>query len=231
MWYHCQEAMMTADRADCVGEAREGDEGATDNVRARIIEATFDVLMERGYAGANTREIARRARVSKRDLYALFASKEGILAAMIGGRAARMRAPLALPEVGDRRELAETLTQFGISLLTEGSNPAVIAVIRLAIAEAERAPDLARRLDQDGRRPTRAALIDLLSRAAARGLIAASDIETITGGFFALLWGDWQMALLLRLSDAPTPAEIEQRAKSATAAVLALHPAPVTPPG
>ena len=198
-----------------------------DPARSRIIDATFQVLMERGYAGASTREIARRARASKRELYALFDSKEGILAAMIGGRAARMRQPLALPEVADREAFQETLTQFGISLLREGSKPEVMALFRLAVAEAERAPDLARRLHDDGRRPTRAALVEFLERAGGRGLIGG-DGQIMASQFLALLWGDLQMSLLLRLAEAPSPEEVERRAKAAAAALLALYPAPVS---
>jgi AcrR family transcriptional regulator len=201
-----------------------GDEAA----RSRIIDATFHVLMERGYAGASTREIARRARVSKRDLYALFESKEGILAAMIGGRAVRMRQPLALPDVADRAALAETLRQFGISLLREGSKPEVTAVFRLAVAEAERAPDLARRLNDDGRQPTRAALAAFLAHAAEHGLVVG-EAPTMASRFLGLLWGDLQMALLLRLAEPPVSAEIERRSESAVAAFLSLYPAPVIP--
>jgi AcrR family transcriptional regulator len=200
-----------------------------DPVRSRIIGATFHLLMEGGYAGASTREIARRAKVSKRELYALFDSKEGILAAMIGGRAARMRQPLDLPEVADRGALAEILTRFGTSLLREGANAEVMALTRLAVAEAERAPDLARRLNDDGRRPTRTALVDFIARAGARGLIGDTDAETMATQFLALLWGDLQMALLLRLAEAPAPAEIERRAKAAVAALLSLYPERVNP--
>ena len=158
------------------GENIEAGDG--DVTRSRIIEATFHVLMERGYAGASTREIARRARVSKRELYALFDSKDGILAAMIGGRAARMRQPLALPDVVDRDALAETLRQFAISLLREGSKPEVMAVFRLAIAEAERGtPDLARRLDTDGRQPTRARARRVSWRAPRNGGCSAATRE------------------------------------------------------
>jgi AcrR family transcriptional regulator len=201
------------------------DECNGQSVRSRIIDATFQVLMERGYAGASTREIARRARVSKRELYALFENKEGILAAMIGGRSARMRQPLELPEFADRQGLVKILTEFGVALLREGSDRAVTAVTRLAIAEAERAPDLARRLDRDGRRPTRAALDDFLNRAVDRSLIGG-DPGIMTGQFMSLLWGDLQMALLLRVAEPPTPAEITQRANAAVAALLALYPAP-----
>lgn len=205
------------------------EEIACDGPRARIIDATFHVLMEKGYAGASTREIARRARVSKRDLYALFESKEGILAAMIRGRAQRMRQPLALPDVADRAALAEVLRQFGVSLLREGSNPAVTAIMRLAVAEAERAPDLARRLDEEGRRPTRAALAALLTLAQARRLVGDGDPEAMAGEFLALLWGDLPMRLLLRLAEPPSAEAIDRRAGDAVAAFLALHPAGVSP--
>jgi AcrR family transcriptional regulator len=197
------------------------------DTRARIIEATFHVLTERGYAGATTSEIARRARVSKRELYALFDSKDGILAAMIASRAARMRAPLAMPEALDRDGLAQTLTRFGISLLREGSSPAVTAIFRLAMAEAERSPALVRQLENEGRQPTRAALVDFFGRAKERGLIAGGEAPAIASRFLALLWGDLQVALLLRLAEPPSSKEIEQRARSAVKALLALFPEPV----
>jgi AcrR family transcriptional regulator len=193
-------------------------------LRSRIIDATFAVLMQRGYAAASTREIARRARVSKREIYTLFGSKRGILAAMIAGRTARMRLPLALPEAVDRTALAETLTRFGANLLREVSAPAVMALFRLAVAEAERSPELARALDQDGRRANRAALADFLAEAVSRGQIAGAAPEVMAGQFLALLWGDLPLGLLMRLAEAPAPGEAEQRARDAASALLALYP-------
>ena len=62
--------------------------------RQSIVGAAFSVLMEKGYAGASTLEIARRARVSKRELYAEFGSKAGILEALIASTSSRMQVPL-----------------------------------------------------------------------------------------------------------------------------------------
>jgi len=180
--------------------------------------------MERGYAAASTREIARRARVSKRELYTLFGSKRGILAAMIAGRAARMRLPLALQEAADRAALAESVTRFGANLLREVCDPAVMALFRLAVVEAERSPELASALDEDGRRANRAALVEFFAMAASRGLIAGAAPETMAGQFLALLWGDLPLSLLMRLAEAPAPAEAERRARDAVTALLALYP-------
>ena len=120
-------------------------EGADENpVRKRIVDAAFSVFMERGYAETNTLEIATRARVSKRELYGLVGNKQEMLVACISERAKRFRMPENMPQVRDRETLARVLESFGARLLREVSDPTVVAVFRLAIAEAERTPKVAR---------------------------------------------------------------------------------------
>src|SRR5438093_6894035 len=99
--------------------------------RRRILEAAFSAFMERGFAAASTLEIATRARVSKRELYALVGSKQEMLVACIRERAKRLQMPADLPEPHDRRALGRTLETFGTQLLREVSDPTVIAVFRL----------------------------------------------------------------------------------------------------
>src|SRR5882672_8544294 len=118
--------------------------------RERILDAAFSAFMEGGFAETSTLEIATRARVSKRELYALVGSKQEILVACIGERAKRLQVPADLPEARDRESLALALTAFGAQLLREVSDPTVIAVFRLAIAEAMRAPEVAWALDSVG---------------------------------------------------------------------------------
>jgi AcrR family transcriptional regulator len=210
-----------------LGGAGHGEPGA-EGPRARIIAATFAVLMERGYGGTSTLEIARRARVSKRELYAHFDSKADILAAMIAARARRMRAPLALPDVRDGAGLVRTLIAFGTTVMTEVSSPAVLALFRLAIGEAGRAgsdaPALARALDEGGRQANRGALRGLLARAQAHGLVGAGDCDAMAGEFLALLWGDRLLSLLAGLAAVPDAREIEGRARRAAQALLVLNP-------
>ncbi len=208
----------TADRGTQTAER------AHDPVRSRIIEATFELLTERGYAGAGTREIARRARVSKRELYALFGSKQGILSAMIARRSARMRLPLAPADVADRNALADTLAGFGAALMREACRPAVMALFRLAIIEAERSPDVARALDEEGRQATRAALAAFLGRARSLGLITGAEPPTMATQFLALLWEDLPVSLLMGRREPPATVEIERRARAAATTLLALYP-------
>ena len=52
-------------------------------MRERILLAAFAAFIERGYAETSTLEIATRAKVSKRELYALFGNKQAMLVACI----------------------------------------------------------------------------------------------------------------------------------------------------
>jgi AcrR family transcriptional regulator len=191
-------------------------------LRQRILGAAFASFMENGYAGTSTLKIATRAKVSKATLYALVGNKQQMLAACIAERAKRLRAPIDLPEPRDRESLARTLTALGTRLLREMSDPAVIAVFRLAIAEAIRAPAVARALDSIGGEAGRTAVRTIMMQARSAGLLSGQP-DKMAERFFALLWGNLMVGLLLRVVDRPQPREIEQRANDATAALLQLY--------
>jgi AcrR family transcriptional regulator len=193
-------------------------------VRSRILEAAFAAFMEAGYAHTSTLEIATRAGVSKRDLYTLVGNKQQILASCIEQRAKRFRAPADLPEPHDRATLAKILIAVGTQLLRETTHPTVIAVFRLAIAEAVRAPEVARTLDTVGRAAGRAVLTKIMTHAESSGLLDGRADE-MAAQFAGLLWGDVLVSLLLRVVQPPNPRELARRAQAATAGLLRLYPA------
>ena len=190
--------------------------------RQRILDAAFSAFMERGFAATSTLEIATRARVSKRELYALVGSKQEMLMACIAARAQRLQMPADLPEPTDQESLARTLETFGAQLLREASDPTVIAVFRLAIAEAVAAPEVARTLDETGIETGRAALRKLMAKAQSAGLLGGDPAE-MAEHFSGLLWGTLMTSLLLRVAGRPSSAEIARRARDATAALLRLY--------
>jgi AcrR family transcriptional regulator len=192
-------------------------------VRQRILAAAFSAFMEQGFAETSTLEIATRARVSKRELYAHVGSKQEMLAACIGERARRLQVPADLPVPHDREALARTLQAFGTQLLREVSDLTVIAVFRLAIAEAVRAPEVARVLDTIGSETIRAALRQIMTRARSAGLLGGEPAE-MADHFSGLLWGNLMTGLLLRVAERPSAREIARRARAATAALLQLYP-------
>lgn len=205
---------------------REDGDGSAD-VRERILTAAFEAFVERGYAATSTLEIATRARVSKRELYALVGNKQKMLITAIGERAKRLQAPANMPQLRDRATLAQVLTAFGIQTVREVSDPDVVAVFRLAIAEAVQAPEVARTLDSVGREASRAALRQIMSESRAAGLLAGRPAD-LAEQFGGLLWRDLMVSLLLRVTDRPSPGAIEARARDAVVAFLQLHPLPTT---
>ena len=210
-----------------VSLSKERQEGREETeVRARILDAAFAAFMKSGYAASSTLEIATRARVSKRELYALVGNKREILIACISARAKRLQVPADLPVPQDRETLAHVLTSFGTQLVREITDPTVIAVFRLAIAEAVHAPEVARALDSIGRETSRAALREIMAKAKASGLLNGRPAE-LAEQFGGLLWGNLMVSLLLDVAARPSSREVAARARDATAVFLQLHPLPI----
>jgi AcrR family transcriptional regulator len=191
----------------------------------RIISAAFEAFMAKGYANTSMHEIATHAKVSKRDLYANFPNKQTLLLTCISNRAARMRLAPDLPAPRTHHELASALATFGATVVREVTQPAVMAVYRLAIAEAVRSPEVAETLNTS-RFVNRNALAKLLARAQAAKLLGRGDPEHMMEEFFGLLWGDLMLSRLLGAVSVPKSAEIYRRARVATASFLSLHAQP-----
>ena len=168
-------------------------------------------------------DIVTRARVSKRDLYALFNNKHAVLAACISERAQRMRRPLdaTTPVPQTREALATLLVELGVSILKTLCQPEVLTVYRLAIAESDHAPEIARTLDSSGREANQEALTGLVRKAQALGLVLAGDPAVLAVRYLAVLSGDLLIRLLMRVREVPTEREIEIRARAATEMLMA----------
>jgi AcrR family transcriptional regulator len=194
------------------------------SIRERVLKAASTLFREQGFSSTSMLAIVTEARVSKRDLYALFNNKHAVLAACISERTQQMRQPLDTTTVPETRDaLATLLIEFGVSILKTVCHPEVLAVFRLAIAESDRAPEIARSLDSSGHRTNQKALIELVRKAQARGLIPAGDPAALAARYIAVLWGDLIVRLLMRVREVPTKREIEIRARAATDALMALR--------
>src|SRR5260370_32886304 len=188
------------------------------SIRERVLKAAFTLFREHGFSTTSMLDIVTRARVSKRDLYALFQNKHAVLAACIHERAGRMRRPLdtAAPVPQTRDALAKLLVDFGVSILKTVCHPESLTAFRLAIAESDRAPEIALTLHHSGREANHKALFALLTNAHERRLVANDDPAALAARYFALLWGDLLLSLLMRVREAPTEREIQTRARART---------------
>jgi AcrR family transcriptional regulator len=190
--------------------------------RHRIIRAAVRAFIENGFGSTSMLDIATRAKVSKRDLYSHFPSKEAVLLACIADRAARMQLAPDLSAPRDRAALAAILTTLGATVIREVCDPAVTAIYRLAIGEAQHASDVTRVLNAP-RLANRRTLAGLLAAAQESGVLGAGDPAEMMEDFFALLWGDLLLSRMLGAAGVPPRAEIDRRAQRATQLFFKLY--------
>jgi hypothetical protein len=87
----------------------------------------------------------------------LCADKSALLRETITERSKQMRIPLEMQPAADPQQLEKTLTAFGAAILRRVSDNPVLAIFRLAIAEAGNSPEVAQALGR-ARHSNRAAL-------------------------------------------------------------------------
>ena len=101
-----------------------------------------------------------------------------------------------MPQTPDA--LATLVVEFGVSILKTVCHPEVLTVFRLAIAESDRAPEIARTLNSHGREANQKALTGLVRKAQARGLVRAGAPRALAARYLAVLCGDLMIQLLMR---------------------------------
>ncbi len=110
-------------------------------VEQRILDAARKVFLDRGFEGASVEEIAETARAGKPTIYCRFPNKQALFAATIAHYLAARNARLK-SHTPTGTTIEERLTDVGVLLLQEALTFEWIGLIRLAIAEARRFPDL-----------------------------------------------------------------------------------------
>ena len=119
--------------------------GLAGEVEARILDAAAQVFLARGFDGASIGEIAEVARAGKPTIYARYASKEALLEAAFLRRLAARNARLETLHV-EGGSVEARLTRIGVALVEETLTDDFIGLMRLAIAEARRLPDMGKGL-------------------------------------------------------------------------------------
>jgi AcrR family transcriptional regulator len=111
-------------------------------VEERVLDAARMIFLEHGFEGASIDEIAQAARSGKQTIYARFRNKRELFTAVItrdvGTRIAQSGS------VAPRgASIEERLVSAGKFMLVSALEPERIGLLRLAVAETRRFPDLA----------------------------------------------------------------------------------------
>jgi AcrR family transcriptional regulator len=134
-------------------------------VDERILDAAHAVFLERGLAGASIDEIATRARAGKPTIYARYAGKEALFAAVVMRNVAAAVARLE-SHAPAGANIEERLANLGVAILHWALFNDTADLMRLGIAEARRFPDLASNVHRMARGRAEETVARLLAEAA-----------------------------------------------------------------
>jgi AcrR family transcriptional regulator len=137
-------------------------------VGERILDAACKVFLERGFEGASIEEIAEVARAGKPTIYARFPNKKALFAAALMRQFSARDARVGSYTLGGSTT-EESLKGIGVALVRESLTKEWIGLVRLAIAEASRFPDLGNDICRTARERGGETLARLLAEVAESG--------------------------------------------------------------
>jgi AcrR family transcriptional regulator len=115
--------------------ARKGD------VDARLLEAATRLFLTLGFEGTSCDLVAQEARAGKASIYARYANKTALLAAVVRDNLERLFDP-GLPDAA-AAPLRERMRLAGETVIAKVLQPDAVALLRLLVAEAQRLSDIA----------------------------------------------------------------------------------------
>jgi AcrR family transcriptional regulator len=195
-----------------------------------ILRAAYDAFSEMGFHGATMLDVANGARASKSTLYARFASKEALFAALVEWGTRQETAALDAIISDASLDPLTALYRYATELLTLMLQPQRLALFRIALGEGDRSPE-AGRIFSSFTRDRGVRMGHLLTRRLVQaGLVEIDDPEEYGHSFMGLLQGDLYGQALLGTIPQPSRAEIERHARRAmTRLVRAFAPSRKAP--
>ncbi|SEG85064.1 DNA-binding transcriptional regulator, AcrR family [Thermomonospora echinospora] len=160
---------------------------------ARLDRAVRDcalrLFLEHGYEGTSMDAIARAAGTTKATLYKRFTSKEDVFSSVLEWAIMRSDWPRPEPEPPDLDDLEGALTAIAETALRRALDPAMVQLGRIAVTQAARFPEIARRTHAAGFFPRQPLVAELLRRHATTGAIVADDPEILAEHFLGMVAG------------------------------------------
>lgn len=151
-----------------------------------IVEAAARIFAEKGFSGTSNRDIGREAGVSPGLIYWYFEDKNDLFKAVVG----RLfpLSGLEFPEEhADELELEELLELIGTRFMEIMSQPDVQRLMRLAISETIRFPDVLQELGRMIGTEVIRKLADQIDARVERGEIPEIDTRLASQAFFGSL--------------------------------------------
>jgi TetR/AcrR family transcriptional regulator, mexJK operon transcriptional repressor len=151
--------------------------GRSAQKRQAILHAARELFLRKGYAGASMDEVAGTAEVSKVTIYKHFSDKRSLFVAVVTDAidAAKAGSQSLVDQLGNSTDIELDLRDFARRHVELVTQPHLVQMRRMIIAEAHRFPDLARAWHRIGPERGHATLASQIDQLAARGQLQVPD--------------------------------------------------------
>lgn len=152
-------------------------EGRSAQKRRAIVDAAREVFLKNGYPGASMDEVAALAGVSKVTVYKHFSDKHSLFKAVFTAaiEEAEDNSRSLVDHLATSVDVENDLRTFARQHITLVTQPHLIQMRRMIIAEAARFPELARTWHRTGPERGHARLAGQFRQLAQRGLLRVAD--------------------------------------------------------
>jgi AcrR family transcriptional regulator len=157
-------------------------------IERRLREAAIEAFVDNGFEGTTMEAVAAAAGITKRTLYAKYADKQALFAAVIPRALADMPFLGVAIEVPDG-DLTNSLCQLARQIIERLVDPTAVRLRRLAMLEADRIAELDPVEGADMWSTSLLSIVHLLATHAEAGEIVADDLEVAADLFLAMVAG------------------------------------------
>lgn len=188
----------------------------------QVLHGARDIFMRDGFEGASVDDIARAAGVSKATLYSYFPDKRLLFMEVASHQCCRQadetmhRIDLTQPPRVVLRQVAESFLSFILSDMGQ-------RIFRICVAESDRFPELGQQFYESGPMTMRAALVDYLDSAIARGEVQTDDCNLAADQFAELCKADLWPKMIFGIRTTFTEAEVARVIDGAIATFMARY--------
>ena len=156
--------------------------------RDQIRAAAQELFLERGFSGASTDAIARKAGVSKETLYRYFSNKEKLLAICLDSMISDLSVSQTFSAddsnpIRSRQELRAALLELASGFVETLLQPDYLELTRIIVSETPRLPQLGDVFRSAVPETADRRIINILNRTQESGLIHIIDKEATTRMF------------------------------------------------
>ncbi|WP_077192269.1 TetR/AcrR family transcriptional regulator [Streptomyces lydicus] len=201
------------------------EEGRSARKRTAIMDAATKAFMAKGYAGTSMDDIAKLAAVSKQTVYKHFTDKEKLFAEIVLATTDRVDAMVDLVAdiPADAQALDENLTRLARQFLTALTQPEVLQLRRLIIANADTFPQLGGAWYEQGFERVLSTLATTFHHLADQGLLRIADPHLAANHFSGLLLWIPVNKAMFHGSPQHTQDELDRYATAGVSAFLAAY--------